>query len=387
MALNHGQDDQSACILVCPGGYILQIVLDHRSKDLVPKNVEFDLTRNRIRLGWGMFFAERHEHEAHWDRHLPATQVGLLHIGTRAGMAIEGILSGSIARSVNSAKIQQVLLAAKPRHLSRGQPPRHFIARRPVLNSIFISYRRDDSEGEAGRLCDDLAEIFHEQSVFMDVNTIQPGRDFRKAIDESIHKCSVLLAIVGQGWLDSKDGSGQKRLDDGNDFVRLEIASALVRDIPVIPVLVRGAKMPRAEQLPADLGELAYRNAVELTHARWKSDLQVLIRALRPYMEAPDQEISRDNLSADGAISGPASSIPPPEVQAQPAAGPPGMEGADLQQLIRELAAYIGPIAEVVVKRAAKRATSRSDLCGKVAQQIDVSADRAKFLASCQRVR
>lgn len=290
-----------------------------------------------------------------------------------------------IARSVNSTKIQQVLLSAKPRHVSRGEPPRHIISRRPVLHSIFISYRRDDSEGEAGRLCDDLAEIFHEDSVFMDVNAIQPGRDFRKAIDESIHKCSVLLAIVGHGWLDSKDGSGQKRLDDANDFVRLEIASALVRDIPVIPVLVRGAKMPRAEQLPADLRELAYRNAVELTHARWKSDLQVLIRALRPHMEAPNQEISRDNLSEDSAISRATSSIPRPDVQAQPAASPPGMEGADLQQVIRELAAYIGPIAEVVVKRAAKRATSLTDLCGKVAQQIDVSADRAKFLASCQR--
>jgi TIR domain len=300
-------------------------------------------------------------------------------------MAIEGILQGSIARSVNSTKIQQVLLSAKPRHVGRGEPTRHIISRRPVLHSIFISYRRDDSEGEAGRLCDDLAEIFHEESVFMDVNAIQPGRDFRKAIDESIHKCSVLLAIVGQGWLDSKDGSGQKRLDDTNDFVRLEIASALVRDIPVIPVLVRGAKMPRAEQLPADLRELAYRNAVELTHARWRSDLQVLIRALRPYMKAPDQEISRDNLSEDGAISRATISIPRPDVQAPPAASPRGMEGADLQQVIRELAAYIGPIAEVVVKRAAKRATSLTDLCGKVAQQIDVSADRAKFLASCQR--
>ena len=219
----------------------------------------------------------------------------------------------------------------------------------------------------------------------MDVNAIQPGRDFRKAIDESIHKCSVLLAIMGHGWLDSKDRSGQKRLEDANDFVRLEIASALKRDIPVIPVLVRGAKMPRAEQLPDDLRELAYRNAVELTHARWKSDLQVLIRALRPYMEASDQEVSRDNSSQDGAVSMATSSMPPADVQAQPAAIPPAVEGADLEWVIRELATYIGPIAEVVVKRAARHSTSLTDLCGQVAQQIDVSADRAKFLASCRR--
>jgi hypothetical protein len=300
-------------------------------------------------------------------------------------MAIEGILRGPIARSVNSTKIQDVLLAAKPRHVLRGKPPRRMTSRRPVLHSIFISYRRDDSEGEAGRLSDDLAEIFHEESVFMDVNAIQPGRDFRKAIDESIHKCSVLLAIVGHGWLDSKDGSGQKRLEDASDFVRLEIASALQRDIPVIPVLVRGAKMPRAEQLPADLRELAYRNAVELTHARWKSDLQVLIRALRPHMEASDQGVSKDNVSQASPISTATSSMPPPDVQAPPAASSQAMEGVDLEWVIRELAAYIGPIAEVVVKRAARRSTSLADLCGKVAQQIDVSADRAKFLASCQR--
>jgi hypothetical protein len=152
--------------------------------------------------------------------------------------------------------------------------PRGVIPRRFVLRSIFISYRRDDSEGEAGRLSDDLAQTFQEGSVFMDVNAIRPGLDFRKTIDDSIHECSVLLAIVGREWLESKDTLGRRRLDDETDFVRLEIASALRRDIPVVPVLVRGARMPRADQLPADLQELAYRNAVELTHARWKSDVQ-----------------------------------------------------------------------------------------------------------------
>ena len=71
-----------------------------------------------------------------------------------------------------------------------------------MLRTIFISYRRDDSEGEAGRLSGDLAQTFQEESVFMDVNAIQPGRDFRKAIDESIHKCSVLLAVLGRDWLE-----------------------------------------------------------------------------------------------------------------------------------------------------------------------------------------
>jgi hypothetical protein len=124
----------------------------------------------------------------------------------------------------------------------------------------------------------------------MDVVAIEPGRDFRKAIEESVHSCSVLLAVIGQQWLESTDDRGRRRLDDQGDYLRLEIASALRRDIPVVPVLVHGARMPRADQLPADLQNIAYRNAVELTHARWKSDLQVLAQALKPYMgvtEAP----------------------------------------------------------------------------------------------------
>jgi hypothetical protein len=126
----------------------------------------------------------------------------------------------------------------------------------------------------------------------MDVAAIEPGRDFRKAIDQSVADCSVLLAMIGLEWLESKDAIGNRRLDDTNDFVRIELASALRRDIPVVPVLVRAAKMPRVEQLPEDLKELAYRNAVELTHARWKSDVQVLVRSLQPYLDMPGGDAS-----------------------------------------------------------------------------------------------
>jgi TIR domain len=218
----------------------------------------------------------------------------------------------------------------------------------------------------------------------MDVNAIQPGRDFRKAIDESIHKCSVLLAVVGRDWLESKNASGQRRLDDETDFVRLEISSALQLDIPVVPVLVRGAKMPSADQLPADLRELAYRNAVELTHARWKSDVRVLIQALRPYMGASGEEVPLQTPSS-GRTPLPAGLMQKPVVEAEPTASATGIERVILERVGRELAGYIGPIAEIVVKRAAKRCTSVVDLCALVAQEIDSSADRAKFLASCRR--
>src|SRR5262249_41974177 len=109
--------------------------------------------------------------------------------------------------------------------------------------------------------------------------------------------------------------AGQRRLADPADFVRLETASALKRDIPVIPVLVRGAKMPRPEQLPENLKELAYRNGVELTHARWSSDLQLLIKALRRLVEPPEKE--------------PASPSKPPDESAKEEASPPPSRKAD----------------------------------------------------------
>lgn len=160
------------------------------------------------------------------------------------------------------------------------------------MRAIFISYRREDAEGQAGRLFDDLVAHFGSDSVFMDVAGLEPGRDFRRAIDQQIASCGVLLAIIGKDWLDAKNESDKRRLDDPMDFVRLETASALKRDIPVIPVLVRGADMPRPEELPEDLKELAFRNAVELTHARWDSDLQVLVKALTPYVRTKPREQS-----------------------------------------------------------------------------------------------
>jgi len=153
-----------------------------------------------------------------------------------------------------------------------------------VSGSIFISYRRDDSEGEAGRLYDDLIRIFGADAVFMDVSDIHPGKDFRQAIDQNVSRCTVLLAIIGPAWTTIQDTSGNRRLDQPNDFVRLEISSALTRGIDVIPILVHGARMPSCADLPENLQSLAYRNCVELTHARWNSDVEVLSRTLREYV-------------------------------------------------------------------------------------------------------
>jgi len=186
------------------------------------------------------------------------------------------------------------------------------------MRAIFISYRREDAEGQAGRLFDDLVRHFGEDSVFMDVAGIEPGRDFRRVIDEHVASCGMLLAMIGKTWIDATDESGLRRLEDPMDFVRLETASALKRDIPVVPVLVHGARMPRAEQLPKDLAELAFRNGVELTHARWDSDVQVLVKALSPHVESSQKNADRVNSAASTDVpkaaqmksTGPDSGVP-----------------------------------------------------------------------------
>ncbi len=183
-------------------------------------------------------------------------------------------------------------------------------------HAIFISYRRDDSEGEAGRLFDDLTAAFGASNVFMDVAGISPGADFRKAIDDNVVSCGVLLAIIGPRWAGITDAAGKRRLEDPNDFVALEIASALKRNVPVIPVLVHEATMPPADQLPEALKDLAYRNSVELTHTRWNSDCQLLIEALKAYVK-PAKSDAGDPVHATVAVQLPP---PRPETTAVPVA-------------------------------------------------------------------
>jgi len=183
-----------------------------------------------------------------------------------------------------------------------------------MARAIFISYRRDDTEGEAGRLFDDLTRSFGENSVFMDVDGINPGMDFRRAIDDNVSSCGVLLAIIGPTWSTIKNAAGSRRLDDANDFVRLEIASALSRNIAVIPVLVHDARMPHHEELPDNLKDLAYRNSVEITHERWNSDVQLLINALGKYV-APSAATDSEPVHATVPVQ-----LPPPSA---PASSPP----------------------------------------------------------------
>jgi hypothetical protein len=149
-----------------------------------------------------------------------------------------------------------------------------------MKNGIFISYRREDSEGFARSLFQSLTAYFGSNQVFMDVEDIELGLDFVEAIDKSLSSCGVLLVLIGKEWLSCVDEDGQPRLDNPEDFVRMEVASALRRNVRVIPVLVRSSPMPKPEQLPEELKLLTRRQALELHHDRWSADIERLISAL-----------------------------------------------------------------------------------------------------------
>lgn len=149
---------------------------------------------------------------------------------------------------------------------------------------IFISYRREDAAGDAGRLADHLHRRFGRDHVFLDIDTIDPGRDFVEVLQSSLRETAAVLVVIGPRWTSLVDAAGVRRLDSPKDFVRLEVEAALGRNIPVVPLLVQGATMPRAEDLPAALSSLVTRQATSLDHAEFHDDAERLCDRLEAVM-------------------------------------------------------------------------------------------------------
>ena len=141
---------------------------------------------------------------------------------------------------------------------------------------IFISYRRDDSQWVAGRLADSLAAYFGDDRVFRDIDGIAAGERFADVIDNTLSKADAVVVLIGRHWLTAADDQGRTRLDDPDDWVVQEVAAALDLEVPVYPVLVDDAPMPRTEELPARLRPLTRHNAVSISDARWRDDVDRL---------------------------------------------------------------------------------------------------------------
>jgi outer membrane protein OmpA-like peptidoglycan-associated protein len=169
---------------------------------------------------------------------------------------------------------------------------------------ILISYRREDSLAAAARLRDRLVKAFGRNSVFIDIYDIPHGQDFVSTIENKLANCAVVLAIIASDWLEARNDKNERRLDDPNDFVRVEIKAALARDsVSVIPVLVDGGRMPVAGELPDDIKLLARRNAITLNNAQFDTDSAHIVRVIQRTLRAnEDSWINRRTLSLAVAV-------------------------------------------------------------------------------------
>ncbi|MGF1508385.1 MAG: SUMF1/EgtB/PvdO family nonheme iron enzyme [Myxococcota bacterium] len=146
---------------------------------------------------------------------------------------------------------------------------------------VFISYRRTDSSWATKNLYNALRSVLPEGHVFMDVDAIPLGVDFVEYLDAGVRQCDVLLAVIGPGWLEAVDPqTGVRRLENEEDFVRIEIRQALTRKIPVVPVLLDGVRMPSKDELPEDIQGLVRRMAAFIHHQTAETDIERLVRKL-----------------------------------------------------------------------------------------------------------
>lgn len=217
---------------------------------------------------------------------------------------------------------------------------------------IFISYRHDDTRHVAGRLAGDLAARFGADRIFRDIERIEPGVDFTEALNKALESCVLMLVIIGDRWLTITDAKGQRRLDDPQDWTRLEVVTALKRGIRVVPVLVEGAARPDITDLPEDLHPLVRRQTVQLADNRWKGDLQALVETLErmPGLERAAARPHESAASAPPPSPSPAPSPPPrPPFAPMPAAA---LAKAGRGQLL--IGAGLGVVALLVAAASAR---------------------------------
>jgi hypothetical protein len=200
--------------------------------------------------------------------------------GDRYDVRIGGDVSGQVAvgQNIHQAEVPE------PQSARRRRPREE--DSRSDRTGIFISYRRRDDPGFAGRLYDHLVAEFGHDNVFMDVSTIEPGADFAESISDSLSRCKVLIAVIGERWLGMIDENGIPRLHNPRDYVRVEIETALRRGIRVIPVLIDRAVVPTSDELPESMAQLARRHGITMSHANFASDVQRFIAAVNGAVES-----------------------------------------------------------------------------------------------------
>ncbi len=209
--------------------------------------------------------------------------------GSGAAEIVCGLACVVVFLAVPAGLVAWLMLRGKRNTTAAGPKPP---PARPAADArIFVSYRRTDSQDATGRIYNALVARFSKSCVFKDVDSIPLGEDFRRVLQEAVMRASGVIVVIGPSWLDAQDASGRRRLDDENDFVRIEIETALAQGIPVIPVLVSHATMAAEADLPASLKQLAYRNGLPVRpDPDFHRDIERLVAALQrlaPLGKAP----------------------------------------------------------------------------------------------------
>jgi hypothetical protein len=158
--------------------------------------------------------------------------------------------------------------------------------RQRKLNQVFICYRREGSSWVAGRIYDSLVRKFGRDAVFKDIDSIPLGINFREHIESAVQQCSVFLVVIYNGWMGERVDQGTRRIDDPNDFIRIEIEAVLQRQIPVIPLLIEDTSITSADSLPSPLNELGHRNGMRINNdPQFHMDMDRLINRLEPHLQ------------------------------------------------------------------------------------------------------
>ncbi|WIG58908.1 MAG: hypothetical protein OJF49_001655 [Ktedonobacterales bacterium] len=158
------------------------------------------------------------------------------------------------------------------------------------MSRIFISYRRDDSQLTCDRIYEYLKSVFGVRQVFRDLDTIPGAADFRTSIEGALKQCSVLLVVIGPQWVTITDYQGRRRLDDPNDMVRLEVETAIAKRIPILPVMVQGALIPKVGELPPSLRQIVFQNARPVRpDPDFNRDMQVVMQDVSRYVPIPSR--------------------------------------------------------------------------------------------------
>jgi hypothetical protein len=165
--------------------------------------------------------------------------------------------------------------------IESSESRRHDLPRR----TAFLCYRRDDTQDAAGRLYDSLAAAYGPDNVFMDIDSLPLGVNFVAQIQQQLQDCAAALVMIGRSWTTITNHEGNRRLDDPTDHVRVEVATALRQKIPVIPILVQNASMPREAELPEDIRDLAFYNGIRLSPEFWRAGVEKLIKELDRVMK------------------------------------------------------------------------------------------------------